>query len=278
MSDRYVETSNYDSNIYAISFKLVDPVLESKADPNNIEYWLDEGDKIAFMVNSNNTSSETYVKITGTLDSDLTSVKSVPSPWTLHVYDASAHDIAPNTILKDKVYIFVFHKILKVFDNSIQNADGSYGAYIEHSDCLTLSGSTQAYGYYEETNPECPYSTTSLGYKIPQRIVMETDYTDDLCFNRAERMTYESCAMKDTITLNTLIIPWLDVNERIAYVSQYSKDRDTLLTLETTEQPQYMINNLSWSTTDGTMSITAYRYREDFQWVWDRAHKNGGNG
>ena len=103
---------------------------------------------------------------------------------------------------------------------------------------------------------------------------METDYTDDLCFNRAERMTYESCAMQDTITLNMIIIPQLDVNQKIAYVSYSEDDREALLKEnDATKLPQQMIKNFSQSTMDGTMSLTAYRYREDFSYVWDRKYK-----
>lgn len=58
-------------------------------------------------------------------------------------------------------------------------------------------------------------------------------------------MTYEACAMKDTVTLNTIIIPWLDVNDKISYVSQFDVDRDKLLAGVIGDRPQYIVKSLS---------------------------------
>lgn len=277
LSDRYVETSTYNNGVYSIALTLTPPVLtqtETEAyGRDNIRWWFSNNDKIAIKISQTNTTETTSVKITGTSNDNKETYT-----WTLPVIDSSGRNIPSNTMLMGqdgsaKVWIFTYHKVYIVYDNSIKNEDGTFGANREINDCLVLSGSTQCYGYYEETNKDCPYSTANIDL-IVQRISMDSDYTDDLCYNRAERMTYESCAMKDTVTLTMIIVPWLDVNEKIAYVTKQDTDRDTLLVSGIEKQPQWMIKNISWSTLDGTMNVTAYRYREDFQWVWDRKYQN----
>lgn len=128
--------------------------------------------------------------------------------------------------------------------------------------CLYLLGQYQAYGIYKEMNPDCPFSVPNLGYEIWNRVDYENLGSDDLCFNQAQYLTYQTCAMMDTITLNLLLIPWLDVNEKISYTSKL-----------TGETNQYIIKNFSWSTFDGTMSMTLYRFRESFSYVYAKSQR-----
>ncbi len=266
LNDRYVSTSSYSNGTYEISLNLVDPITtpSTALKKSDMDWWFDNLDKIAFKVKTTNNADITKLCITGFDPSNNASYKFNALP----IVDSSGNNIKANTLLANKVWIVVYHNsAYKVWDNSTkQYKTWEHGVFV-------LSGSTQAYGYYEENNEDCPYSVKSLGYRIPNRVVIDTAYTDDICYNYAERMTYESCAMKDTITLNMLIIPWLDVNQKIAYVSQFTKTRDEDLKKPNKDQPQYVVKNISWSTLDGTMTITAYRFREDFQWVWERRHK-----
>lgn len=134
------------------------------------------------------------------------------------------------------------------------------------TNCLYLLGQYQARGIYKEMNPDCPFSVPSLGYEIINRIDCENLYSDDLCLEQAEYLTYQTCAMMDTITLKLLLIPWLDVNEKITYTSKL-----------TGETAQYIIKSFSWSTFDGTMSMTLYRFRESFSYIKKRALSNTAN-
>lgn len=122
--------------------------------------------------------------------------------------------------------------------------------------CLYLLGQYQAQAVYEEANPECPFSTTRLGYQIKRRETYDQLYSDELCYNQAEYLTYQTTAMMDAVTLELLIIPWLDVNQKISYTP-----KSTGIT------SQYMIKNLSWSTLSGTMTLTLYRFLESFSYV-----------
>lgn len=130
----------------------------------------------------------------------------------------------------------------------------NYGETIQN--CLYIQGQFQAYGIYEEHNKDCPFSIENLGYKIINRVNYENLYSDDLCYNQAEYQTYQTTAMRDTITLTTILIPWLDVNKKISYTPQKSG-----------EKAQYLVKNFSWSIADGTMSITLYRFLESYSYV-----------
>ena len=121
---------------------------------------------------------------------------------------------------------------------------------------LYLLGQYQCYGIYKETNPDCPFSVDNLGYEILNRVDYEDLYSDDLCYNQAEYLTYQSTALQDTLNLELLIIPWLDVNQKIKYTSKQSK-----------ETSQYMIKSFSWNSLSGTMSMTLYKFMESFSYV-----------
>ena len=126
----------------------------------------------------------------------------------------------------------------------------------EIQNCLYLLGQYQAYGIYKETNPDCPFSVDSLGYEIVNRLNYDHLYSDDLCFNQAQYLTYQTTAMMDTINLNLILIPWLDVNQKVIYTSHGAS------------QPrEYLIKSFNWSTLDGTMSVTLYKFLESFSFV-----------
>lgn len=151
--------------------------------------------------------------------------------------------LSEGTLKADTTYVFMYRRTL---GSEIQSA-------------LYLLGQYQAYGIYKETNPDCPFSVQNLGYEIIHRINYDNLYSDELCYNQAEYETYKTTAMLDTITLECIYIPWLDINQKIEYTS--STDGLT---------NQYMIKSISCSTLDGTMTLTLYRFLESFSYVKNR--------
>lgn len=127
---------------------------------------------------------------------------------------------------------------------------------------LYLLGQYQCYGKYVENSDECPFSVKNLGYEITQSVDYEGLSSDASCYNQAEYLTYASTAMMDTVTLTSLVIPWLDVNTKVRYTTKYNNTTS-----------QYIIKNFQWSTGAGTMSMTLYKFLESFSFVYDRRHK-----
>lgn len=125
---------------------------------------------------------------------------------------------------------------------------------------LSFLGEYQACAVYREMDPDCPFSIPNIGYEILKKEYYENLYSNDLCYNQAEYLTYQSTAMMDTILLECLFIPWLDVNQKVEYTS-----------LNSGQKNQYIVKNLSWNTLSGVMSVTLFKFVEDFSYI---KHKN----
>lgn len=145
--------------------------------------------------------------------------------------------IAENRMAADTTYVFSYRRNM---GDQVQN-------------CLYLLGQYQAYGIYKETRPDCPFSVPNLGYEIVNSVTYDNLYSDDLCYNQAEYLTYQTTAMVDTISLKLILIPWLDVNQKIQYTSKM-----------TGEKNQYMIQSFQWSSFEGTMTMTLCRLIKSF--------------
>lgn len=168
---------------------------------------------------------------------------------SIPIVDGNGDALQANVLQPGTIYVFRYRRM--TIDSSMNIV-----AY------LYLLGQYQCKGRYEETSKECPFSTTNLGYQIVNSVDYSTLSDDAACYNQAEYLTYQSTAMMDTINLTTLVVPWLDVNMKVEYTPQYNKTKN-----------QYIIKNFSWSFGSGTMSITLYKFLEDFSYVYNR--KNG---
>lgn len=71
----------------------------------------------------------------------------------------------------------------------------------------------------------------------------EDIFTDDLALQRAEYENWQSMRIIDQVTLTTIQIPWLDVNEKITYQ------------LPNLQSKTYTIERISYSNTSETMTI-----------------------
>lgn len=233
--DRYANTSTYNAstNTYTITIPLIKKTGVTTGNDSPLSYFC-QGDKIAFRVFNTNTAASPKLMIKGTDGTTISALPIVDSAG-----DALGARVLP-TSSAGKICVFTYRQNIK--ENL--NIQGVY-----------LNGQTQAYGYYEETNPDCPFSTVNIKKNV-KRIIKETLFSDDLCYNQAEYETYKTCAMKDTITLTMLIVPWLEVNQKVSFTSKLTGITE-----------QYMISNISWSTLDGTMTMSMYKFLEDFEYV-----------
>lgn len=158
----------------------------------------------------------------------------------LSIYNDDGSVIKANRMQADQTYVFSYRR--------------NHG--LNKENCLYILGQYQCYGVYIENNPDCPFSVENLGYEILNKQTYDQLYSDDLCYNQAEYLTYQSTALLDTVKLELLIVPWLDVNQKIEYVKKQSG-----------ESNQYIIKDFSWSSLGGTMSMTIYKFLESFEYV-----------
>lgn len=104
------------------------------------------------------------------------------------------------------------------------------------------------------TNPESPFTTEKIGERLCVCSGGEFDniYTDELALERCEYEIYKRARLTDTVTLECILIPWLDVNNKVTY--RLRNDG------ESAEERQYMITRLDFDFTSGTMSMTMARF------------------
>ena len=186
---------------------------------------IDHLDQIGFKVNAN-CAAGAKVNING--------LGAIP------IVNDDGTPIAANRMVAGQTYVFSYRRNM----GSVKQ------------NCLYILGQYQCYGVYVENNPDCPFSVQNLGYEILNKQNYDNLYSDDLCYNQAEYLTYQTTALQDSIALELLIIPWLDVNQKIEYTSK-----------QTGETNQYMIKDFSWSSLSGKMSMNMYRFLESFEYV-----------
>lgn len=114
-------------------------------------------------------------------------------------------------------------------------------------------GHLQSYGYAEDTNPESPFNINSTVGIIRQPL-FGSDYnnifSDDLAQQRAKYELWVHTNLKNTIQLNCVMVPWLDVNILTDYTVQRNRTKE-----------RYIIKNISYglAPTD-TMSVTLMKF------------------
>lgn len=102
---------------------------------------------------------------------------------------------------------------------------------------------------------QSPYSVQKIGKRV--KSITDTNIiTDELAMARAKMELYNCARLTDTIQLQSILIPWLDVNKVATYATQYNG---------ATEPIKYMIKNFSMNLGEYTMNITMSKYYPDFQ-------------
>lgn len=114
-------------------------------------------------------------------------------------------------------------------------------------------GMYQIEGYHENHNSDSPFSIEKIGYRL--QVLSGGDYdnitTSVLAQERAEYETWLKSRLVDTITLETVIIPFLETNKKIEYRKLSDGSIDS-----------YIIKNISYSFTSGTMTLTMCKFYE----------------
>jgi len=86
-------------------------------------------------------------------------------------------------------------------------------------------------------------------------------YSESLALQRAEYELWKATDLQDTLSLEMIDIPWLDVNTKLEIRSQQSGKVDV-----------YLVKSKSGSSMSGTMSIQAIKFRPYYP--WDRTEES----
>lgn len=137
--------------------------------------------------------------------------------------------------------------------NEFNNTDMYCFKYLEKQNLWVYAGMYQIQGYYENNDSNSPFAIDKIGYR-PQYL-QDGEYdnipTSVLATERAEYETWLKSRLTDTLTLETIIIPFLEVNQKIEYRKLSNGSVDS-----------YITKSLSYSFTSGTMTITMMKFYE----------------
>ena len=136
------------------------------------------------------------------------------------------------------------------------DANTYYVASYQSNGTWLFLGHQQAQAVWSDMNPDSPfYVDGSVG--IIREVLCGGDYeniqSDELALERAKLEIYWKCRLNDSITLNVVPIPWLDVN---IIVSHAPKD--------SVEEKRYIIKSYSvdYGSVESTMNVSMVSYYE----------------
>lgn len=135
----------------------------------------------------------------------------------------------------------------------LANEDVYCFKYMSSKKIWVFVGMYQIEGYCEDNDPNSPFAIDKIGYKL--QVLSGGEYDDittsTLAQERAEYENWLAGRFQDNITLEMVIIPFLETNKKI----QYKKLSDDTIDF-------YIVKNISYSLGDATMNITMSKFYE----------------
>lgn len=112
-------------------------------------------------------------------------------------------------------------------------------------------------------NPESQFACTINGIGNIDREIRQVlqggeygnIYTTELAYERAKYENWLKTRLQDTVTIETLLIPWLDVNDKIEFTSPDSGKVET-----------YMVQTIGYDFTHWTMNVKCSRFYPYYPW------------
>lgn len=119
----------------------------------------------------------------------------------------------------------------------------------------TKDDGTQIKGEAKDENPESPFAISKIGDWVDVKSDAEYEkiFSNDYARQRAEYELYLATRLNDTVSLECVTIPWLEVNTKISY-TPYGKDK----------AQEYLIKSISLEAASGTSSIELMRFYPEF--------------
>lgn len=113
-------------------------------------------------------------------------------------------------------------------------------------------------------NPESPYACDRNGKTIVEgeirQVLQGNDYayiyTTELAYERGAYENYCKARLNTSVTLKTVLIPWIDVNKKIKYTSP-----------KTGEVLQYLVKEVNMDLTEFTMTMKLNRFYNAYPWL-----------
>lgn len=114
-----------------------------------------------------------------------------------------------------------------------------------------LSEKYNCQNIYYSVEPSSPYCVEKIGERIQVLSGDDYDniYSDELAVERAKWENWKKTRRQETISIDMIDIPWLDVNQKIEYTSHIDG-----------KTGQYIVKSVTSGTSEGTMSVELMRF------------------
>lgn len=213
-----------------------------------------DGFVVAARFNSSNTLNRVSLKVVSDNvngDGDTATVE-YPSSFVYNPL-TSEHRLDAGSIQKDNTYLFQWSA----------NIGGWYflGQYQVHAlavltdgsasiDELALKYNVNKDAIYLDVNPESPYCIEKIGEVVGQRVGSgyESISSDLIAKSSAKFELWKSARRTDIITLECLIIPFIDINKKISYKRQNG------------DIEEFIVKKINGNLGEGTMTLELMKF------------------
>ena len=207
---------------------------------------------LSVKISSDNIENPQFI-ITGKYNDLGTQTSEKVTLEPLYLYTSNGEILEAGTLKKDICYCIKYYKS-KLY---LMGQFRVHGMCIETNKSPTDEEKEQnktkynCENIYYSVEPESPYCIEKIGERLQ---VLNGDdyeniYSDELAVERAKWENWKKTRRQETITIETLDIPWLDVNCKIEYKSFIDG-----------EIHQYIVKNINSSASNGTMTIELMRF------------------
>ena len=113
-------------------------------------------------------------------------------------------------------------------------------------------------------NPDNPYAcslepTTGRIIGEIKQVLDDGEYADiystELAYERARYENWLKCRLQDKVTIKMVLIPWMDINQKIQFTSHISGELAT-----------WIVQSISYNFEEWTMDVTASRFYPYYPW------------
>lgn len=110
-----------------------------------------------------------------------------------------------------------------------------------------------------QANPRFTIEKIGRRNKVCSGSEFEMYTTDESTMQCAEYMLWKCGRLTDSVTVDCLLVPWLDVNQKISYIPRY---------IDTNGEPlDFIIKKISITLGEGTMTLTLSRYYPYYPYI-----------
>lgn len=252
--DYFSENVTYSDNIYSVELKEYGDSYQTY-------------DMIAFKPNVTCTDAPKLqiIAINTVAENDVTTTQTVTLD-TLPIYEEYTETpVKAETLQKDDMCVF---RIYKVGTNYCAYYLGKYQPHAisvltdsENDSTYTKKYFSDKYNVDEKNvifrvQPFSPFTVQKYGEVLDCKSGDEYDniLSDSIAQQTATYLNRNSSTMYDTVTINTILIPWLDVNVKVNYRK-----------LQENITYSYIVKSISHNFDSGSTEITMYRFMQLYE-------------